>query len=236
MDLDVSTAAMRDIVIEAWSRRGNFDLRGVGYGTAHWGKGAGISRPFPYYFFLAAMVNLTGSRHIVEVGTHQGGSAKALAAGLVNPAESRIVTFDVTAYGAKMLEDHAVIRAYAVDANSEAAYDICVRQFGTPKIDLAFIDSAHVFWETLSSFMLYGSVMRADFVILDDITLNPGMQKLWSIIQAEFADDAIDASEVVKEIRAATPENRPGFGVVRMNGRGLGQPAFSSRSASVIGR
>jgi len=222
MDLDVSSAALRDVVTEAWSRRGNFNLQGVGYGTAHWGDGAVISRPFPYYFFLAGMVSLTGSRHIVEVGTHQGGSARALAAGLVNPSESRIVTFDVTPHGAKMLEGHQVIRAYQVDANSEAAYDICVNQFGRAAIDLAYIDSAHTFWQTLASFLLYGVAMRANFVILDDITLNPGMQKLWNLIVADFGSEAIDASAVVNDIRAATPgENRPGFGLVRLNGRGL---------------
>ena len=224
MDLDLSTAPMGDIVAEAWHRRVNFDLHGVGYGDAHWGKGEFINRPFAYYYFLAGMVNLTGSRHIVEVGTHQGGSAKALAAGLVNPGQSRIVTFDVTRDGAKMLSDRTIIRAYSLDANSEAAYDICVQEFGAPKIDLAFIDSAHAFWETLASFMLYGAVMRANFVIFDDITLNPGMRKFWDIVQSDFAGDVIDASEVINEIRPGTGANRPGFGVVRVNGRGPGRP------------
>jgi len=222
MDLDVSRAALRDVVTEAWGRRGSFDLQGVGYGTAHWGDGAVISRPFPYYFFLAGMVSITGSRHIVEVGTHQGGSARALSAGLVNTSESRIVTFDVTTHGTTILKGHPVIRAYQVDANSEAAYDICVNEFGTPAIDLAYIDSAHTFWQTLASFMLYGVAMHANFVILDDITLNPGMQKLWSLIVADFGPEAIDASAVVDEIRATKPgEKRPGFGLVRLNGRGL---------------
>jgi len=168
------------------------------------------------------MVNLTRSRRIVEVGTHQGGSARALAAGLVAPEQSRIVTFDITRDGARMLAGDAVIRAYTVDANSEAAYDLCTSEFGAPKIDFAFIDSAHAFWQTLSSFMLYGSLMRANFIVLDDITLNPGMQKLWSIIRSQFGDDAIDASEVVEDIRPPVGTTRPGFGVVRLQGRSLG--------------
>jgi hypothetical protein len=214
--LELSSAPMRDIVAEAWSRRDNFDLRGIGYGRVHWGNLVDvIDKPFPYYFFLAGMVNLTRSRHIVEVGTHQGGSARALAAGLQDPAASRIVTFDITTDGATLLADHPVIRAYSLDANSEPAYDVCVREFGAPQIDLAYIDSTHGFWPTLSSFLIYGTALRANFVILDDITLNPEMERFWSLVRTRFGHDCIDATDVAEQIRMPK-DNRPGFGVVRM--------------------
>jgi hypothetical protein len=217
---NLSTAPMQDIVADAWSKRDSFDLRGIGYGRIHWGNKADvISHPFPYYYFLAGMVNLTGSRHIVEIGTHQGGSARALAAGLRDPAGGRIVTFDVTTDGAERLSGHPVIRAYSMDANSEPAYDLCIREFGAPKIDLVYIDAAHSFWPTLSSFLIYGSAFRAAFAVLDDITLNPEMQKFWHLVLATFGDDAIDATDVFGEIRMASEGNRPGFGLVRLHGQ-----------------
>jgi hypothetical protein len=212
--LDLSTCPLSDIIREAWTRRADFDLRGVAYGRAHWGDEGIISEPFPYYFFLAGMVNLTGSQRIVEVGTHQGGSARALAAGLTDPAASRIVTFDITTDGARMLADHPVIRAFSMDANSEAAFNVCIDAFGEARIDLAFIDSAHRHWPTMVSFALYGLMMQPSFVLLDDITLNPEMEKFWTQVKDHFGADALDVAEVLPEIRPAW-DTHPGLGVVR---------------------
>src|SRR3954468_22996119 len=107
---------LKNLIAEAWRSREAFDLRGVGYGKVHWGDGVGVyTEPLDYYFFLAAMVRLTDSRRIVEVGTHHGGSAKALAAGLPDPDHSRIVTFDTTPDGAELLKGHPVITAICED-------------------------------------------------------------------------------------------------------------------------
>jgi len=217
--IDLHRAPLSDIIASAWDRRSQFNLEGVGYGRSHWGDFTEIVQtPAPYYFFLAAMAWLTSSRRIVEVGTHDGGSARALCAGFRDRSNSRLVTFDVTDNGAKLLADHSVIRAFTMDGNSEAAFDVCIREFGDPNVDLVYIDAEHRFWPTLLSFLVYGLSLSANFVIIDDIKLNTEMQNFWNLVQNKFGENAVDASSVIGDIRPASPHDPPsgpGFGLVR---------------------
>ena len=195
------------------SRRNCLDLSGIGYGQIHWDdKKSVVKQPFNYYYFLACITRISGARRIIEVGTHWGGSARAMATGLISPEESVIVTFDITSGGAERLKDHPVIRAHTVDANSSEAIEICFEEFGEPRVDLIYIDSNHTFWPTLLSFCIYKTVFSPTFVILDDITLIDEMQRFWNICLTRHAENAIDCSAVVPEI---APSGK-GFGIVRV--------------------
>lgn len=130
-------------------------------------------------------------------------------------AMSKLVTD--AAFGAKMFAGDKVVRAHTVDANSESAFDICVREFGEPRIDLAFIDTTHDFWPTLQSVMLYGGVMECPLIVIDDITLNERMMRLWGLLRLRFGgENTIDAAQVNPEIRTGGDGTNPGFGVVRI--------------------
>lgn len=215
---ELAALPLAEVVDRAWSLRGTFDLGGVGYGRIHWGNFTdSLTDPFPYYYFLAGMVRLTGAQRVVEVGTHQGGSARAMAAAVAAQPGGRVVTFDVTPFGAELLAGHSVVRAYTCDANSQAAVDLVEQNFGDPRIDLAFIDSAHAYWPTLMSFLIYGEALGARWVVLDDVTLNPEMERLWALIRARYGEhNAIDVTHVHPEIRPVDPLSRPGFGLVRI--------------------
>ena len=221
---DIYSVPMETLVADAWDLRREFNLENVGYGQVHWGDFKEVlKKPFSYYYFLAGITRLTGARRIVEVGTHQGGSTRALAAGLSEPSRSRIVTFDVTDFGAKTFAGNQVIHAHVLDANSEAAFDTCVREFGEPRIDLAFIDTTHEFWTTVQSFMLYAEMIECPLVVVDDITLNDRMAKLWSLLRLRYgAANTIDATTVSPEIRTGGNNTAPGFGVVRIPPRNAG--------------
>jgi hypothetical protein len=214
----LSTAPMADIVSTAWNMRDQFDLEGIGYGKIHWGNHEDIvNYPYNYYFFLAGMVRLTGARKIVEVGTHQGGSARAMCKGLIEPEGSKLVTFDVTDEGVKSIGDHPILRAYQVDANSEEAYNVCLNEFGTENIDMAYIDTAHDFWPTFLSMQVYGEALDARFIVLDDITLNPEMDRFWALMRKRYGEgNTIDASAEYPDIRGGGDGTRPGFGVIRI--------------------
>jgi hypothetical protein len=216
---DLRTMSMTDIVTAAWSMRDKIDLTGIGYGRISWGNGQDvITDPFPYYFFLAGMVRLTGASHIAEVGTHQGGSAKAMAAGL-GDRPGKIVTFDVKNEGVNSIGEHPVVKPFQCDANGEQAYRVCLHEFGGNKIDFAYIDTEHRFWPTVISAILYGEMLAADFMVLDDITLNDEMKEFWALIRQRYGDDnTIDASVLYPQIRMSG-EPRPGFGVVRLHNR-----------------
>jgi Methyltransferase domain len=214
---DISAVSMKELVEDAWTLRSEFDLSNVAYGKVHWGDMKQIvTTPFSYYFFLAGIARLTQARRIVEVGTHQGGSTRALASGFVDPENSRLVTFDVTDHGARMFKGHQSIRAYTLDANSEAAFGACLREFGEPRIDLAFIDSTHDFWTTLRSFSLYAATLECRVVVLDDITLNESMAHLWELLRKRYGKgNTIAATEVDPAIRVGDG-TRVGFGIVRI--------------------
>ena len=215
---DIFAVSMERLVEDAWSLRTEFDLSKVAYGTVHWGDFKQVlTEPFSYYYFLAGVVRLTGARRILEVGTHQGGSARALASGFADPANSRLVTFDVTDHGVRMFKGHPSIKAYSFDANSEAAFETCLKEFGGPQIDVAFVDSTHEFWTTLQSFNLSAALLACPIVVLDDITLNESMARLWKLLRTRYGTaNTIDAVEVVPAIREGGNGTRPGFGVVRI--------------------
>ncbi len=200
----------------AWRLGRTIDLPGIGYGRAHWGSGSDIvTAPFPYYHFLAGLVRLIEARRVVEIGTHHGGSARAMAVGMANSPEAKIVTFDITPDGSEILARHPIIRAYHLDAVSEPAFEACVAEFGEASVDVAYIDAAHDFWTTLQSFLICSGALGAGIVVLDDIALNPGMSKLWRHLRRSYPGDAIDATDVHPEIRSGGSGINPGFGVVR---------------------
>jgi len=207
---------MKELAGRAWNERETFDLSGIGYGQPHWGNtNQAVVAPHPYYFFLAGLVRITGSRKIVEVGTHQGGSARAMAKALPQPGAGKILTFDITPYGSQMFAGHPTIRAYTCDANTEAGFNHVIEQFGEPGIDLVFIDGMHDFWFTLMSVLIYGEICAARYIVLDDISLNPGMEKLWQLLRSRYGSkNVINATEVDETIRRPGII-APGFGVIR---------------------
>lgn len=216
---DSASLPMRELVDQAWSLGRTIELPGVGYGRPHWGTDRDIiNAPFPYYYFLAGLVRLIEARRVVEVGTHQGGSARAMAVGMANSPEAKIVTFDITPDGSEILAHHPIIRAYHLDAVSELAFDVCVAEFGEAKADFAYIDAAHEFWSTLHSFLICSGALGAGIVVLDDITLNPEMCKLWQLLRRGYPGHTIDATDIHPEIRTGGNGTRPGFGVIRTRG------------------
>jgi predicted O-methyltransferase YrrM len=210
---------MEDIVSEAWRIGQGIDLSGIGYGRIHWGNKTDIrEQPFSYYFFLAGIVRLLNATTLVEVGTHQGGSARAMAAGFQDPGVSRLLTFDVTPDGASMLAGDPVIRAVTMDANTEEAHELTVQFLGDQALDMTYIDATHRFLPTLINFSIYGEALKARFVVLDDVTMNDSMAAMWQHLKARYQGDAIDAAAVIPAIRPKA-ELLPGFGVIRLRGQ-----------------
>lgn len=213
---DSVSLPLEDLVDQAWRLGRTIDLPGIGYGRAHWGSGSDIvTAPYPYYHFLAGLVRLIEARRVVEIGTHHGGSARAMAVGMANSPDAKIVTFDITPDGSEILAHHPIIRAYHLDAVSEPAFEACVAEFGEARVDLAYIDAAHDFWPTLQSFLICSGALGAGIVVLDDIALNPEMGKLWRHLRRSYPGDAIDATDVHPQIRSSGSGISPGFGLVR---------------------
>src|SRR4051794_7653202 len=74
-----------DVVRDAWSAGASVSLDGIGYGRINWDNEQDIvtdASDWPYYQFLAGLAMLLDAKSALEIGTHWGGSARALARGM----------------------------------------------------------------------------------------------------------------------------------------------------------
>jgi predicted O-methyltransferase YrrM len=205
---------LESLVCAAWAKGQSFDLSGVGYGRHHAGNTNEISaKPRIYYPFLAGLAAHIGATAAIEIGTHWGGSAVAIARGMLSrhPAP-RLATIDVSTESENYLPLQAEARFISKivgDANDPKVIDQ-VRAM-MPKTDLLFIDAAHRAKPTLLNALLYGLLFSPEVIVLDDITHNESMREAWTILQAIYRRQSVDCSIVVPAIR-----RREGFGLIAL--------------------
>lgn len=131
-----------------------------------------------YYLYLQALVRILKPRLVLELGTDIGRSAAFMMTAL--PEGSRLVTVEI---GSQERTDIAPWkgdpRLWAVQGDSRdlSIYGMKDLRF----IDLLYIDSDHTFeqvsaeWDSYRHFLSPGAV-----VAMDDIHLNPGMERFWA--------------------------------------------------------
>lgn len=127
---------------------------------------------------MAGPVRLIEARRVVEIGTQQGGSARAIAVGMANSTEAKIITFEISPDGSGVLVRHPIIQAHRPDAIPEPAFGACVAESGAARLDFAYVDAAHDLRPTLRSFLICSGALGAGTVVLDHITPSPEMSKL----------------------------------------------------------
>ena len=200
------------LVREAWEVGKSIDLGKAVYGRAiRRGVEVVLDKPSTYYPFLAGFVRVTRSRFVVELGTNCGGSALAMRSGFAGPGE--IVTVDLTDHSDAYLRDDPAIRKIRGDANSIEVIEAVVEIAGGRAVDMIYIDAAHSCMPTLLNYCLYGALLAPRFILIDDITLYPSMERMWRLVlRTRGSDCAVNAAEIVPEIRPQKPA--PGFGVV----------------------
>lgn len=208
----LQTAPLEEIIRCAWKIGRTFDLAGIGYGRIHWGNFKDtITDPFPYYFFLAGITRYCSATRICEIGTHWGGSTRALRRGVPWGTKANIVTIDISRKSDPQLAGEDGIRKIVGDAGSKLVLQATASQFREQGVDLLFIDSNHSFGSTLTHYCQYTTLLRPKFAILDDIALNEEMADVWQLVLASVpSGEALDASKIEPGIRGA-----PGFGLVR---------------------
>lgn len=163
------------------------------------------TRPEPYYPFLAGFAETQEIQTVLEIGTHTGGSALALAAGMRDRPRPILVTVDVAAR-APSLAGHPSIIPVVGDALADRTVRRVGRTLAAP-IDLLYIDALHDRWPTEAYVGLYANLLRPKFIILDDIRLCPSMRSAWGRLKAQCAGPSFDVSELANR-------PRPGFGLL----------------------
>lgn len=129
-----------------------------------------------YNRFLFLLAGILRPGHVVETGTDRGRSGAHLAEG---SPESKIVSIDIDPVCTQQLAALELPNVEAVTGNS---LDVANR-FDTQSIDLLFLDSLHEYAHMKLELDAFFPKVRTDgFVLIDDIVLNPGMDRFWSEI------------------------------------------------------
>lgn len=209
LEIAPPTNDLRKVVRDSWEAGKSINLRNAGavYGPAHWAHGKQFwDEPLPYYHFLAGLARSQGCRRVLEIGTHFGGSAVAMAMGV---SAGELVTIDITDKS-EAIRGVPGVRKLVGDANSESIIRDVIMHFGGKPIDLLYIDAAHTCHPTLLNFGIYTALLNPRYVVIDDVSLSPDMADMWRIIASGYPGRAVNAALVVPEIR---PEGA-GFGLI----------------------
>lgn len=205
---------------EAWRLGQGMDLSGCHYGPATWAKNITITRPSPYYYFLAGFAALIGARSVMEVGTHYGGSALAMAKGLqrANPHGSwRIVTVDVTDLNRERLVQEGNIVKLVGSATDPATQSAMLDALQGDTIDLLYVDALKSGTFIRDVLTGLGSRASISWVILDDISKHPSMTQLWGELEETFGDRCLNLAAFNPKIRDVDV----GFGLLDFAQAGL---------------
>lgn len=182
-----------------------FDLGDCMYGPPHW-QGDFVSRPAPYYAFLAGLMRVLQLERAFEVGTHYAGATIALAKGVPDGREALVVTSDVTDLNREGTDRYPSIVRVHGDSLDPRVVSRVVGAFDR-HIDLLYVDTVHSYAQTYENVAVYANRLKPRLVVLDDIRLNPDMRALWRDLGALGAGRLFDVSELVEREHA-------GFGVL----------------------
>lgn len=204
--------SLPEIIQTGWDVGSEIDLEGIGYGRIHWGNHKDVKEtPGNHYYFLAGLVKAFGFKRILEIGTHCGGSTRAMREGFADQDSSRIVTMDITRESNKYLKKLPNIVKIVGDSNKPKLVQKVFKELEGQSIDFLLVDADHKFISALSNYAIYTGMLRPKVVCLDDVTLNDEMKQTWEHVQAMVPKgDAMNAVDLIPEIR---PGN-PGFGCV----------------------
>jgi predicted O-methyltransferase YrrM len=167
-----------------------------------------VAAPTPaHYQFLAGVVRVTKASRILEVGTFHGGTVMAMARG-IDPSidHPQIVTIDVVELNRQGLAGESRVRRIIRDSLSRRTVSEVTEIFDD-HIDVLFVDSGHDFRQAFENVAVYGNLLKPRLIVLDDITLNRSMERMW----AEVVRLAPGATTDVSEIAGRT---KVGFGLI----------------------
>lgn len=182
--------------------------------------GAKVAAP-AYYEFLAGFCHAHKIARVLEIGTFRGGSASAMHAGILSHgAEPLIVTVDMEKRDTSQIDSKPHIHKFIGDPlalpNSTQIFEL----FGHKPVDLIFLDTTKQGRVVMNHFAMFSVLLQPRFIIMDDITLNPTMQRMWSLIEQRFGENAVNLGMTHPDIRKQgelNPEvkRHPGFGLVK---------------------
>lgn len=184
------------------------DLAGCNYGETT-GPHPFLKRPTNYYYFLAGLVRSQRMTHVLDIGTHFGGSIMSMARGINKGdiSKSKFVTVDIEKKNQDGFKEYPHIERITGDSLDEDVVKR-VREYFKGPVDLIYIDSLHEYDHTKKNMEIYAKSLDPRYVAFDDIRQCDSMAELWSALKKEFKENAFDASDI-------TIRKGAGFGVIK---------------------
>lgn len=190
---------IRTALAAAYSWGRDVDLSVCDYGPTTQGSYAG---PESYYHLLAGLARMTSARRIVEIGTHFGGGARALAEGQQAAGLTpNVLTFDVEDRAGTPILDHDGVHRVLADVRyPEGAQRLREWADGAP-VDIVYIDALKdqtFLEETVAAF----ADLDVGWLIFDDVFANRSIRTAWNDLRAQHGERAITVDEVALDIRS----------------------------------
>lgn len=170
----------------------------------------------PYYFFLAGFIKIMNVKSAIEIGTHKGGSAKAMTFGC---EDLNLVTIDTNEYemAVNRLDDLQNCRRLIGNPlyfwNHRKVKKLV---FKTERPRLMFID-AKKNGPWIEKVLKKYSFFEPDFILIDDITFDNEMSRWWT----DFSSGKKNAINVVdylgRDVRNSRQSDKNlncGFGLI----------------------
>lgn len=210
-NIDNMSINLIDSIKEAYLIGKEMNLNGCHYGLWHDGKKK-LDKPMNYYYFLAGLCKTKQIVRVLEIGTYRGGSTLAMLQG-IEIEKADILTIDIELFEPNVLENIPQIKRIIGDSLDSKVISEVVNHFKGQKIDLIYIDGLHTYESTIAYYGIYTMLLRPRFVVIDDITLNEGMSRMWRDIKKTHDCNALNAAKVDERIRPG----KAGFGVIQLD-------------------
>jgi predicted O-methyltransferase YrrM len=191
---------VRAAVALAWRTGLSLDLRACDYGPGM--QGQFRAGPPRYYHFLGGLAWITSARRIVEVGTHYGGSARALAEGQrAAGLTPNVLTYDVEDRAGDPIVGFDGVERVLADIREPEGQARLAAWAGTEPVDLVYIDALKdaEFIETTIAALAGRTI---GLMVFDDIFANANIRTAWNRIRSEHGRRAVTVDEVVLGIRS----------------------------------
>lgn len=189
---------IRTAVAAAYSWGRDIDLSGCDYGPTTQGSYAG---PESYYRLLAGLARMTGARRIVEIGTHFGGGARALADGQQAAGLTpNVLTFDVEDRAGTPILGHDGVHRVLADVRHPDGAQRLRDWAGGERVDIVYIDALkdQTFLEETVAAL---ADLDVGWLIFDDVFANRSIRTAWNDFRAHHGERAITVDEVALDIR-----------------------------------
>lgn len=140
-----------------------------------------VDEPEPRTFYYRFLYQWVGSRKpavIVETGTYHGHSAIHMAEAC---PDSQVLTIDIDKAASAEAAAFQRKNLRVMTGDSMVVFPAVRDLF--PEVDLLFLDSQHRMPHAYEEYKLYQTlVKKGGLIIIDDIHINPEMEKFWALI------------------------------------------------------